>query len=401
MSREQIEGSYFSVSRVKLFEKCRAAYKFKYIDKFQESVSEPLIFGKLVHRVLELIFEWAIREEFYGMISDQVELVNQFYDQAFSESVCGYGLYQEGLSLVRNYFKCNPRIDSLKIIDTEKKFDLEIGGHRFIGYIDRIDKIGDDSIEVVDYKTNRVLFSEEEMENDIQVGVYIIAIRKLFPWIQNVSFSFSMLRHNVDLKTHRSEEQLSDFERYLSITLKEIENCKEYPCSINKLCCWCGYSKYCEEYNKIANSPPELLINNQIDTRNMENVSILYERACSLAKIAKNIESEMEEIIIENIKNLDPCESDEIKFSQFKYKLVNGFYYNYPLHKTVDVVVGATGMTREQAIREIASVVKSRVDKIAIDLNFSPHKTKQFKEALRQIAIKQPKKAYLSSSRNK
>lgn len=52
-------------------------------------------------------------------------------------------------------------IDEINIIGLERKFNIEIHGHKFKGFIDRIDSLSENSIRVLDYKTGTV--HDEEM----------------------------------------------------------------------------------------------------------------------------------------------------------------------------------------------------------------------------------------------
>ena len=84
------------------------------------------------------------------------------------------------------------------------------------GFIDRIDRVDTESVEVIDYKSNRMLFSREELANDLQVSVYALVAPLLYPWAKRVEFSFHMLRHGPFRQwTHRTADQLASTREYL------------------------------------------------------------------------------------------------------------------------------------------------------------------------------------------
>ena len=75
--------------------------------------------------------------------------------------------------------------DPSKILDTEQqfKFDIEYDGkkHTVNGIIDLVIKLDDDTIEIVDYKTGRHKLSYNAAEKDIQLMLYYLAARTLYP----------------------------------------------------------------------------------------------------------------------------------------------------------------------------------------------------------------------------
>jgi hypothetical protein len=70
------------------------------------------------------------------------------------------------------------------------------------GIIDRVDKLNDDTIEIVDYKTGtrvnynskeRAKKDEESLRKEIQPRIYHAAARQLFPWAKNIIVTFIYL----------------------------------------------------------------------------------------------------------------------------------------------------------------------------------------------------------------
>ncbi len=99
------------------------------------------------------------------------------------------------LNSIYSPLKCN-------ILDTERAFALELvwpglkiseDSHLTIrGIIDRIDKIDDDTIEIIDYKTGRrtdfatgQLKDFDSLKYDLQLGIYELAARKLYPSVKH------------------------------------------------------------------------------------------------------------------------------------------------------------------------------------------------------------------------
>jgi RecB family exonuclease len=71
--------------------------------------------------------------------------------------------------------------------------------------IDRIDVIDSETVRVRDYKTNRVVFYRDEVNESLQLSLYAVAVRRMYPWVKRVELQFDMLQHDIKLKTSRTQ----------------------------------------------------------------------------------------------------------------------------------------------------------------------------------------------------
>lgn len=65
--------------------------------------------------------------------------------------------------------------DSRETIDVERELSWEGGGARWIGRADRIERVADGSIRIVDYKTSRSIPSKKKAATSLQLAYYAIA----------------------------------------------------------------------------------------------------------------------------------------------------------------------------------------------------------------------------------
>lgn len=194
--------------RLARFEQCPAAFKYQYIDGVHtELTAVPLLFGKVVHATLERVFQDVIAEEISGSIDEA--RAKQIFANAWAESgLVGAEVYREGLEIVRNFVRSEGVIDHRDVLAVEKDFRLPLGRFSVIGCIDRVNRVDDETIEVVDYKTNRAIFTREEVDDSLQLSLYEVAARRIWPWAKKVRLSFAMLRHGLRMTTSRTPEQL-------------------------------------------------------------------------------------------------------------------------------------------------------------------------------------------------
>lgn len=114
----------------------------------------PLLFGKAVHATLARIFQDVIAEERTGPIDEA--RAQKVFGEAWAESgLVGAEVYREGLEIVRNFVRSEGVVDHRDVLAVEKEFPTPLGRFTVIGSIDRVNRVDDETLEVVDYKTNR------------------------------------------------------------------------------------------------------------------------------------------------------------------------------------------------------------------------------------------------------
>ena len=248
---------HVSVSSIQRFLQCPLSYKFHYIDHKRPPKSDILNFGTWVHACLESVFKWVILQEHFGRVP--VNVISKVCSEE-SKKAGGAELevYNEGLELVSDYFKLNQDIDHNRILSVEKEFRIVLpSGVDLVGVIDRLEREDDDTILVVDYKTNRMLYAEDELEANLQMSTYGIAVEHMWPSVKTVKYRFDMLRHCKELAAVRTREELSQALDYLSAMSLVIVEAKEFPAKTNQFCPWCDHRDYCDEFQALLKKDPD------------------------------------------------------------------------------------------------------------------------------------------------
>ncbi|MFI5245927.1 MAG: RecB family exonuclease, partial [Gemmatimonadales bacterium] len=201
-------NQHLSYSRVSRFEQCPLSFKLQYIDKRASEPGMPLRFGKVVHAALEAIYREVIANEHTGTL-DEDRAVALLSDAWANDQLIGLSEFAEGATLIREFVRAQGVVDHRDVLAAEQEFRVSAGRFEVLGFIDRIDRLADDSVEIIDYKTNRQLFTREEVDSSLQMSLYEVAVRQKWPWVKRVKLTFAMLRHGVRLSTTRTPEQLS------------------------------------------------------------------------------------------------------------------------------------------------------------------------------------------------
>lgn len=237
-----------SYSALDTFLTCPRKYKYQIIDKIKTPKSKEQFFGTLLHSTLKVIHT-------PGILSPTLEQALDFYSknwnaEVFDDTTEERSAFAQGVGMLQDYYKKNNPAE-LNIVDLESRFQVEIGPdddkHIVSGIIDRIDKTGD-GYEIIDYKTSRKLPSQERVDNDLQLSIYLAGFLKRYPKeaenIDKIKVSLYYLKHGVKLDSTRSLDQIKQSEQLIIDLIGQI-NASKFEPTISGLCDWCGYQNIC------------------------------------------------------------------------------------------------------------------------------------------------------------
>ena len=105
-------------------------------------------------------------------------------------------------------------------------------------YIDRLSRT-DDIYQIHDYKTSAYLPSQEDANNDRQLGLYHVGIQKRWPDIRNIRLIWHYLAFDKELVSSRSEEAISRLIEETTKVIDEIESAADFQPRESGLCEWC------------------------------------------------------------------------------------------------------------------------------------------------------------------
>ncbi len=237
-----------SYSALDEFRTCPLKYKYSQIDRIKTPKSKEQFFGTLLHNTLKIVHT-------PGILSPTLEQALDFYSknwnaEIFADETEQRAAFAQGVAMLQDYYKKNDPART-NIVDLESRFQIEMGpeGARHIisGFIDRIDKT-EDGYEIIDYKTTRKLPSQEKVDNDLQLSIYLAGFLARYPQeaarLDKVKVSLYYLKHGVKLSSGRTLEQVEKSEELVLDLIGQIEKSKFEP-QISGLCDWCGYQNLC------------------------------------------------------------------------------------------------------------------------------------------------------------
>lgn len=157
----------WSFSSVKSFEQCPYSFYLHYVEGEQELPNSFAQSGGYVHKLLEKaykkeLYEFELADEFEAHYSENVTERFPFYNMAKS-------YYDTSLEYLRT-FEID---DSYDVVGVEKEIRCEIGGYKFVGYIDLLlrDK-ADGRLIIVDHKSKSAFKKGEKEQYLLQLYLY-------------------------------------------------------------------------------------------------------------------------------------------------------------------------------------------------------------------------------------
>jgi len=272
-----------SYSSLNTYQNCPLKYKFKEIDKLKEPKSKEAVFGSTLHDVMKFIHT-------PGILSPTLDQALEHFSNSWNPAVWENSdeeraAFTQGVKIIQDYYRKNNPAD-FNIVNLESRFQFEIGPetnrHIVSGIIDRIDRT-EDGFEIIDYKTQKKMPTQERVENDMQLSVYLQAFLSQYPHeianLEHIKVSLYFLKHGVKLSAKRTEEQLKKSEETFLETIKSIEE-KKFEPNISPLCDWCGFQNICpmwkhkfKEQRKIDTEEINIKIAEYIDLKSAINIT--------------------------------------------------------------------------------------------------------------------------------
>ncbi|WP_141593901.1 PD-(D/E)XK nuclease family protein [Myxococcus sp. AB056] len=353
-----LRNEHLSYSRLSRFEACPLSYRLHYLDKHTAQPGVPLSFGKALHAVLERLLQEVIDTEYAGPLSDERAL--QLYSKAWTaEGLSGLDLFHQGLGILQDFVRQQGRVDARDILAVEKEFRLPVGPFTVLGFIDRVDWVDDETVHVIDYKSNHQLFTREELDSSLQLSLYALAARRLWPWAKKVRLSMWMLRHGIRQETTRTEEQLDAALAYVETLGQQMETAESFPARLNPNCVHCDHRRSCPAYAQALEGQRDVVCE---DTSDLEAVAREREEVACLARILDARKAELEGVLRAHLSK-----KEELVLAGMRYRMFNTISLNYPLEPTLSRLASAMCLPRYELVERLTTIDKKALNALLKD----------------------------------
>ena len=297
-----------SATKINTFLQCKQRYWFSYEEKLEKLSNSSFKFGLACHEALEAAGKLWKENNLTKFSSKQIDTLLKVYDKSsVKHGIENHEDHQLGRELVKSRllnFKVGDFIVGIEDrFGFENELDIKTSkGVPLIGAIDKSVELDKDTLLIVDYKTSRTAPDANKLRSDVQLSMYDLVARQLYPKYKKIILCLDMLRTQEMIYTYRTQEERDLFEDYLLeiyTQMKELKKEDALP-SINPLCAWCDHTNICEKYQELKNKKEYDFLN--VNTLTDSEIIAEWESIKTTQKILDLRENELSDIIYNKLK---------------------------------------------------------------------------------------------------
>ena len=233
-----------SFTQISLYRSCPLHYKLQYIDGLKSKDRWYFSFGTTMHSCVERFFKVntppppSLEEllEYY-----EKNWISRAYESAEEEA--GYKEY--GKEILTRFWEIHSP-DFHMPVALERGFSLDIDGIKLRGFIDRVDKLDSGGLSIIDYKTNKELFTADYLADDLQLTIYQMAAEHTWQLPVEILTLYHLRSNTACSCPPRSEAHLDQARRLVLEVAENIVQGK-FPATENQFCP-CDFAEHCPYY---------------------------------------------------------------------------------------------------------------------------------------------------------
>lgn len=248
--------STLTPSKISAFTSCPLSFRFSVVEHLREVASAAAVKGTLVHRALQLLFserEAGQRDRLEAESAllrgfDEIRDSSDFAELRLCEADEAAFLRDASL-LVDRYFEIEDP-SSVTAVGLELDLKVELDGITLRGIVDRLDRLPDGSLAVVDYKTGRAPRAEQSRSRLSSVQLYALLCERVLgtrPAVVRLMY----LRDRLVVSADATEQSLRGVHQRARAVWTAIERACEqgdFRANPSALCKWCSFQRYCPAF---------------------------------------------------------------------------------------------------------------------------------------------------------
>ncbi len=249
----------YSHSGIGTYNNCPRQYKFAYIERVtvEKKLTADLLLGSTVHKALETLYKTRLNGRVMPL-DELLDFYNKQWDESDKERIVVIresdsieDFIETGREGLRKFYDKYAPFDDGQTLVVEQFVDFPLdpnGRFNIRGRLDRLAQRNDGSVEVIDYKTQAMLPTQRDLDNDPQMALYLIAVRYLWPDFKQVRARQIFIRHGVEMAANIDDDRLEEIRYALYQKILEIEDAAKndnFPPNESNLCNWCDFYGLC------------------------------------------------------------------------------------------------------------------------------------------------------------
>jgi ATP-dependent exoDNAse (exonuclease V) beta subunit len=241
-----------SASSIGTYETCPLRFKLEREWNLPRDVAAALHYGAAMHRVLHTFYD---AQRYQREIGDD-DLIEMFRADLAGAGIADryqYELYlRQGMEQLRQFFEVARSGPPPDIIETEHRFELQVGSSKLTGRVDRMDRTGPDTVAIVDYKTGKPC-SQEDADESLQLSLYAIAAKETLGKHADRLVLYN-LENNTAVCTTRTDAELEEAKLRVQKVADGIAR-GEFAANPRYHCAFCPYRNLCPATERIVAAP--------------------------------------------------------------------------------------------------------------------------------------------------
>ncbi|HHI03992.1 MAG TPA: PD-(D/E)XK nuclease family protein, partial [Candidatus Woesearchaeota archaeon] len=250
----------YSHSKICCFEQCPLRYKFQYIDKIKTEIEQTVeaFLGSMVHESLEKLYT-DLKFQKLMKLNEVLDFYNDLWKKNWNDAIVivkkqynKENYRKMGEKFLTDYYNHYYPFDQGKVLGLETTEFVDLNDeYKFHVRIDRLNEANDGVYEVHDYKTGNYLPDQAKIDEDRQLALYSLWVLRTFGNVKKVKLIWHYLAFDKELVSERTNDQLMKLRKETIERIKKIENAKEFPPNVSRLCDWCQFRPICPQFKHL------------------------------------------------------------------------------------------------------------------------------------------------------
>ncbi len=232
-----------SYSRLNTYEMCKAQYFYNYVYKGEKTFSTHATLGNIIHDVLE---EHVGHKLKLKNLLETFQLSRLERDPSYlipdEMILAGKDMLAEFVDAHSEEFLQPTR--QQEVIGKEQAFSFVLGNCLIRGFIDRIDRLSEEKIHIIDYKSGKNQVAQKWAFKDLQLGIYFLACTLLYPEAKEFKAELYYLKTQKMIGHTFTVEK--DYQRVLDNLVERLTEVKNdqffHYTSNSRICSFCDHA---------------------------------------------------------------------------------------------------------------------------------------------------------------
>ncbi|HEY6307258.1 MAG TPA: ATP-dependent DNA helicase [Candidatus Angelobacter sp.] len=244
-----------SAHAVESYSACPLKFKLERDWKIPGEAAAAMQYGSAMHTVLRQYYDPAPHAP-QLTVEETLKSFQREFAKAVIDDPVQRDLYEKlGAQQLRTLLHSQPR-GSVDVVAAEVSFSFNLGAQKIVGRIDRIDRIQENVVRVIDYKSGAAK-TQRFADDSLQLSIYAMGARAM--GFVPRELVFLNLKGNEQVGTTRSPAQLEKAQQRIEDAARGIAAGAFAP-RPGQACQWCDFRRLCPATEQRVFVPVKALV---------------------------------------------------------------------------------------------------------------------------------------------